>query len=200
QGLGEPLDGKIRRTVGPGVRHTTLPHNRRGVINSPSRVWLQHRGEDGFTRQKRPDHLAIRDTPEQFLAEFYYGHAVSTTGDGGIVDQNVDAAKGVESLLHNTSDVAWLADIPDQGQTAPPLCLDLLDRAVHVVPVDGLFIGRKGRRVAACSGHPDTGPPCCPRHRPCPPHAPQPASARYAGRFHVQSVNEVLLCLAMYNR
>ena len=53
--------------------------------------------------------------------------------------------------------VGLLANIPDEGQTTTPLRLDLLDGAVYVVPVDGLFVRREGRRVAPGARHDHIG-------------------------------------------
>ena len=106
---------------------------------------------------KAPPPPAVQDTAKQLLAKFNHWHPVGATGDGGIIDQNVDAAKRVKRLLHHMADVRLLADIPNECQPTPPLRLDLLSRAMHIVPVDGLFVRWKGCRIAPCASHDDIG-------------------------------------------
>src|SRR5262249_40690953 len=117
QGLRKPLYGEIGRTVGRRVRHTTLPHNRREVDNSPTLVLLQQRGDNGFTEQKRSHYLDVQHTAKQLLAEFDRWNPVSAPSDRGIIDQNVDAAKRGQRLLYQAGDVSLLADISDKCET-----------------------------------------------------------------------------------
>ena len=69
-----------------------------------------------------------------------------------------------QRLLHHAGDVSLLADIPDECQATPPLRLDLLDSAMHVMPVDSLFVRRESRRIAPGASYHDISPLGCERH------------------------------------
>jgi hypothetical protein len=102
-----------------------------------------------------------------------------------------------ERLLHYTADVGLLADIANERQPTPSLCLDLLNRAMHIVPIDGLFVRWKGRRVAPGARHDDIGTRGGQGHGRGPPNATQASGTCHHGHFTFQNSHKVLLCLGM---
>ena len=84
-------------------------------------------------------HAAGEVHPDDLVpfVELEIPHVGGGAADAGVVDEDVDAAEGVDGLLHGVDDVLLFEDVHGDGESLAPHGFELLDGRVQVLLVTG---------------------------------------------------------------
>ena len=114
--------------------------------------------------EERAAHLHVHHALEECGVQVRYRRSILAAGDGGVVDQDVDAAELADDLFDGRVGLLLVGDIESQRESTSSLGLDLLHDAVDVLPAHGLLVVRERRRIAPGAADRDIGAETRERH------------------------------------
>ena len=154
-----------------------LPGDRGDVDDLPALALRIDVTNDRLRAEERSADLDIHNALEEVGIEIRHGRSVFAPRDGGVVDEDVDAAELAHNSLDGRLGLLPVGDVEAQRQPAAAFGTNLLNDAVDVFPANGLLVIRKRRRIAPGSAHRDIGAKARKRYGGGPTDAAKPAGA-----------------------